>query len=76
MSEICQHNFSEKNILDNVFDLFLALDDLISFGYRDSFSLNSIIDSIAMESEEEIQYKTIMTQKILKAQLKAKTYIK
>jgi hypothetical protein len=38
--ELCGHGLTEENILDEAFEIILAFDDVISFGYRESVSVS------------------------------------
>lgn len=39
ITELCPLGINEETINENVFDIILAFDDIISFGYRESISL-------------------------------------
>lgn len=40
ITEMCPHGVNEQNILRNAFEIILAFDDVISFGYRESVSVS------------------------------------
>lgn len=44
---------SEKKIASCAFDLILAFDDVITFGYRESVSVGQVMEYLEMDSSEE-----------------------
>mmetsp|Transcript_83565 Transcript_83565/g.97707 ORF Transcript_83565/g.97707 Transcript_83565/m.97707 type:complete len:521 (+) Transcript_83565:67-1629(+) len=51
--DVCSHGTSETNIIKHAFDILLAFDDVIAFGYRESVTINQVQTYLSMESSEE-----------------------
>lgn len=51
--DVCSHGISESNIITHAFDILLAFDDVIAFGYRESVNINQVQTYLSMESSEE-----------------------
>lgn len=57
VNHYCPFGLDEGLILKNSFDIILACDDVISFGHRESVTLNQLLTYADMESAEEKLYR-------------------
>ena len=70
--EYCGGIVSEKSVLDNVFELVFAFDEVISMGYRESISLAQVRVNLEMDSHEEKLHDMIQKSKEEEARREAK----
>lgn len=54
LSESCSNVFDEHIIRENIFDLVVAFDEIVSLGYRENINAHSLHTNLAMESHEEM----------------------
>ena len=74
--ELCPRGLKEEDIQEQVFDIILAFDDVISFGYRESVSLSQVINALEMESSEEKLYLMKQKERMNEAEEAAKKHQK
>jgi len=72
VNDICTHGVSESAVQKNAFDILLAFDDVISFGYRESVTLNQIQNALAMDSSDEKLHLMLVRSRINEAKEAAK----
>ena len=70
--EYCGGIVSEQSVLDNVFELIFAFDEVISLGYRESISLAQVRINLEMDSHEEKLHDMIQKSKEEEARREAK----
>jgi len=70
--DLCTYGVSESNIQKNAFDILLAFDDVISFGYRESVTLNQVQNSMTMDSSDEKLHLMLLKARMNEAKEAAK----
>lgn len=70
--DICTYGVSEPTIQKNAFEILLAFDDVISFGYRESVTLNQVQNSLAMDSSDEKLHLMLLKARMNEAKEAAK----
>lgn len=58
---------NEATILNNAFELIMGIDDIVSMGYRESVTITQVRQFMAMESQEEKEFRKIQDQRELQA---------
>ena len=58
---------TEKNVLDSALNLILAYDECVFDGYRQSVSVNDVLNFLLMESKEEDEYNADLNRKMDRA---------
>lgn len=61
--DVCSHGISESSVIKHAFDILLAFDDIIAFGYRESVTVNQVQTYLAMESSEEKLHNMLLKAK-------------
>ena len=51
--EKCKSGLTEKEILENAFDLLLIFDDVVTLGYRESVTQQQVNEYLLMSSNQE-----------------------
>uniref|UniRef100_A0A0G4HZL6 Coatomer subunit delta n=1 Tax=Chromera velia CCMP2878 TaxID=1169474 RepID=A0A0G4HZL6_9ALVE len=72
VQDSCQVTVNEESVCKHAFDIVFALDEVISFGYRESVTLAQIKTYCEMDSHEEMISNLIEQNKIGDAKEKAK----
>lgn len=72
VNDICSQGVSESMVQKNAFDILLAFDDVISFGYRESVTLNQIQNALAMDSSDEKLHLMLLKARVNEAKEAAK----
>ena len=70
--EYCGGIVTEDQVLENVFELIFAFDEVISLGYRESISLQQVRINLEMDSHEEKLHDMIQKSKEEEAKREAK----
>jgi len=70
--DICTFGVSESTIQKNAFDILLAFDDVISFGFRESVTLNQVQNSLTMDSSDEKLHLMLLKARMNEAKEAAK----
>lgn len=70
--DICTYGVSEPTIQKNSFEILLAFDDVISFGYRESVTLNQVQNSLTMDSSDEKLHLMLLKARMNEAKEAAK----
>lgn len=72
VQDVCQATLTEELVLKNAFDLVFALDECVTFGYRESVTVSQIKTYMEMDSHEERLHDMIEQSKINEAKEIAK----
>jgi hypothetical protein len=66
LQDICG-TVTQSSITENAYELVLGIDDIVSLGYRESVTIPQLKQLLAMESQEEKEYRKQQEQQELKA---------
>jgi len=69
---VCQATLTEELVLKNAFDIVFALDECVTFGYRESVTVSQVKTFMEMDSHEERLHLMIEQSKINEAKEIAK----
>ena len=72
--EYCGGIVTEDQVLENVFELIFAFDEVISLGYRESISLQQVRVNLEMDSHEEKLHDMIQKELLHPALSKTNIY--
>ncbi|EER06158.1 coatomer delta subunit, putative [Perkinsus marinus ATCC 50983] len=72
VQEVVKTSVTEDAVLDNIFDLVFAFDEVVSFGYREAVTLSQIKTYTEMDSHEERLAQMIEQSKMNEAKEVAK----
>jgi hypothetical protein len=75
LQDLCG-NITKDSVVDNAFELSLGIDDIVSVGNRESITVPQIKQLIAMESQEEKEYRKLQEQKELATKKQMKERMK
>jgi hypothetical protein len=75
IQDICG-NITNSSITSNAFELMLGIDDIVSVGYRESVTITQIKQLIAMDSQEEKEFKKLQEQRELQAKMQMQEKMK
>ena len=57
ISDLCGNRFNEIYLIDNGFEIALAFDDLVNYGYREGINMMQIKQFLLMDSFEEKEFR-------------------
>jgi hypothetical protein len=72
IQDVCQATLTEELVLKNAFDIVFALDECVTFGYRESVTVSQVKTFMEMDSHEERLHLMIEQSKINEAKEIAK----
>ena len=72
--ELCPTGLTEEIIMKNSFEIMLSIDDVISFGYRESVTVTQVQNALEMESSEEKLHLMLMKAKLNEAKENVKKH--